>query len=179
MTVTIDIQELKDLQLRPDQYLWLRSVFDTGNPPDLPLMEDLSDLQAKGFIKIVEDKVELREKALTMFTLPDKELEAMFAELLSSYPLKVTTRSGTRVLHAADPMALANRKLFRTYKKILGRNRAKHKEIISLLNIQLDHQRDNLQYLQGLEVWLNQRTWEKWKGIDTEPKDDGRTATVL
>ena len=35
-----------------------------------------------------------------------------------------------------------------------------------LLNVQLRVDRDRLEYLQNLEVWINNHTWEKYANIE-------------
>ena len=35
-----------------------------------------------------------------------------------------------------------------------------------LLNVQLRVERDRLEYMQQLEVWINNHTWEKYINID-------------
>ena len=58
------------------------------------------------------------------------------------------------------------------YIKITG------KELVSKnIDVQLSHQKDSLQYMQMLEVWINSRTWEKWEGFDNMEEQDGTRNT--
>ena len=82
-----------------------------------------------------------------------------------------TSNRGIRVLHAKDPDAKANLKCKLKYKKIVGDKLYKHKSIIKCLNNQLKIERDNLGYLQNLETWINNHTWEKYENIN---ENDGR-----
>ena len=102
----------------------------------------------------------------------------MFAELLATYPIKVGGRGDTRILHAADPRAKANDKAREKYRKFVKNDRQKHERVMQALSTMLVHQRDKLQYLQMLEVWINSNGWEKWENL-TEDKNDGRVDRVL
>ena len=91
----------------------------------------------------------------------------MFTELLNAYPLKVSIKNGGyRILKAADPNARANNKSRDRYKKVVGTKRFLHDKIMKLLQVQLRVNRDNLEYMQQLEVWINNHTWEKYINID-------------
>jgi hypothetical protein len=68
-----------------------------------------------------------------------------------------------------------------TIEDILKKDPLLHNKIIRLLKVQLAHQRENLQYLNALDVWLNQSMWERWEGIDenAEEDNDERNTRVL
>ena len=102
----------------------------------------------------------------------------MFAELIGTYPMKVmTSNRGIRVLHAKDPDAKANLKCKLRYKKIVKDKIYKHKHIMKCLNNQLKLERDNLGYLQNLETWINNHTWEKYENLD-ENETRGNTQRI-
>ena len=90
--------------------------------------------------------------------------------------MKVTTSGrGIRILHAKDPDAKANEKSRKRYKKIVENKPYKHKHIINCLNNQLKIERDNLGFLQNLETWINNYTWEKYENLDeNDTKDTSR-----
>ena len=91
----------------------------------------------------------------------------MFAELISTYPMKVmTTDRGVRVLHAKDPDSKANARCKAKYRKIVGDKLYKHKHIMKCLDTQLTMERNNLAYMQNLETWINNHTWEKYENLD-------------
>ena len=80
--------------------------------------------------------------------------------------MKVSTNRGFRILHAADPDCKSNNKARAKYSRIVGTKKFVHDKIIKLLKVQLKVERDRLEYMQGLEVWLNNHTWEKYINID-------------
>ena len=63
------------------------------------------------------------------------------------------------------------------YRKITGEKLEKHKEIMRLLQVQLAT--DDLEYMQKLDTWLNNHTWEQYIDINLEKKDDGRITRSL
>ena len=52
------------------------------------------------------------------------------------------------------------------YKKIVGDKLYKHKHIMKCLDTQLTIERHNLAYMQNLETWINNHTWEKYENLD-------------
>ena len=92
----------------------------------------------------------------------------MFAELLVAYPMKVQTKQGMRILHANDPNAKANKKAKDRYRRVVGNKRFIHDKILKLLDKQLKIERGRLEYLQNLEVWINNHTWEKYSNIESD-----------
>ena len=60
------------------------------------------------------------------------------------------------------------------FKKVVGNKLHVHNKIIKLLKVQLKMQEDNLGYLQNLETWINNHTWEKYENIN---ENDGRKTT--
>ena len=119
-----------------------------------------------GYIKIGEspDNHVIRQEFIDLFV---SDFDSMFAELISKYPMKVNSSSrGVRVLHAKDPDAMANKKARMRYKKIVDNKVYKHKYIMKCLDKQLAIERNNLEYLQNLETWINNHTWEKYENLD-------------
>ena len=168
MTIEIDLELLKTTNLSADEYIGLYLVFRKGYTylDKLNLNIDWNNLETKGYIKdsVVTDKFK---------QLFYNNFDAMFDELMSIYPSKVESSNGVRVLHAVDPKAKSNLKARNRYKKVVGNKLHVHNRIIKLLKVQLNVQQDNLAYLQNLETWINNHTWEKYENI----KENDRTNT--
>ena len=168
MTIEIDLELLKTTNLSADEYIGLYLVFRKGYTyiDELNLNIDWNNLETKGYIKdsVVTDKFK---------QLFYNNFDAMFDELMSIYPSKVESSNGVRVLHAVDPKAKSNLKARNRYKKVVGNKLHVHNRIIKLLKVQLNVQQDNLAYLQNLETWINNHTWEKYENI----KENDRTNT--
>jgi len=177
MKVDIDFEILKETGMSADDFLYLYILHKENYNylSNLNLKPNLDQLQDAGYIKLGEtpDQHCIRQEFIDLFS---SDFDQMFAELISTYPIKVTTSTrGIRVLHAKDPDAKANLKCKLRYKKIIGDKLYKHKHIMKCLDNQLKIERDNLGYLQNLETWINNHTWEKYENLD---ENDTRKTTT-
>ena len=181
MQVNIDINLLTENQISADDYLALYAIYRKGfkTLAALKLNPNWEDLQEKGFVKIGDEGYEnyiVRQKFIDLFA---SDFDQMFAQLVSVYPMKVRTPSGVRVLHAADPDCKSNSKAKERYRKIVLNRRHVHDRIIKLLHAQLKVDKQRLQYLQNLEVWINNHTWEKYTNIDENAGESERITRRL
>ena len=181
--MNIDIEHIIGLKLSPDEYVFLllhhREKYNDYVSRGIKLRIDLRKLQDVGYIKILEDnKVVVRQKFVDLI---ETDFDRQFAELVATYPMKVGNSGKYRILHASNPDAKANAKSKAKYRSILKKDPLLHNKIIKLLNVQLTQQRESLQYLNALDVWLNQSMWEKWEGIEenTEEDNDERNTRIL
>ena len=168
MQVNIDFEILTQTKMSADDFTYLFIIYRKGfnHLNNLNLKPNLEELERKGYIKIGEtvDTHVIRQEFIDLFV---SNFESMFAELLGTYPMKVNSSSrGIRVLHAKDPDAMANKKAKNRYKKIVDNKLYKHKYIMKCLDKQLAIERNNLEYLQNLETWINNHTWEKYENLD-------------
>ena len=167
MKIELELQLLEDTDMSADDFTALYLVFKGGFDllQRLNLHPDWEKLQQEGYIKLgetIEEHV-ARQDFIDLFT---NNFDSMFAELIGTYPMKVNTTTGIRILHAKDPDVKANEKCKNKYKKIVKTNKHIHKAIMKALDTQLTLERHNLSYLQNLETWLNNHTWEKYQDID-------------
>lgn len=180
MEIKIDVNLLTQEDLSADDFTALYILYRNGHDlvANMNLKPNWIDLQEKGFIKLgASPKTHVvRQKFIDLFT---SNFDKMFNELLIKYPMKVNTTKGIRVLHAKDPSCNANLKAKKKYKKIVGTKLHVHKQIMSCLDNQLKIERDNLGYLQNLETWLNNHTWEKYADIDETNDTDTRITRKL
>ena len=183
MKIDIDFEMLQETQISADDFLYLYIIYRKGfNYLDnLNLRPNLEELQEKSYIKLGEtpDKHVIRQEFIDLFS---NDFDQMFAELVSTYPMKVnSSMGGVRILHAANPDAKSNQKCKNKYRKIVGNKLHKHKHIMKCLNNQLRIERDNLGYLQNLETWINNHTWEKYENLDEDDtnKTQNRTTRQL
>ena len=168
MKIDIDFELLQQTGMSADDFTYLfityRKAFNYLN--NLNLKPNLDKLEKDGYIKIGEtpDNHVIRQEFIDLFI---SDFDSMFAELISTYPMKVNSSSrGVRVLHAKDPDAMANKKAKIRYKKIVDNKLYKHKYIMTCLDKQLKIERNSLEYLQNLETWINNHTWEKYENLD-------------
>ena len=167
MQVQIDVNLLVESGISADDFLALYAIYRKGfkTLDKLKLNPNWDDLQSKGYVKL-GDSVEkhiIRQEFIDLFS---SDFDQMFAELINTYPMKVSTNRGYRILHAADPNCKSNQKAKAKYSRIVGTKKFVHEKIIKLLKVQLRVERGKLEYMQQLEVWLNNHTWEKYINMD-------------
>ena len=172
MNVDIDFEVLEQTGMSADDYLYLYVIHKESYAylNNLNLKPNLEKLQEDGYIKLGEtpDQHFIRQEFIALFS---SNFDQMFAELISTYPMKVmTTDRGVRVLHAKDPDSKANARCKAKYRKIVGDKVYKHKHIMKCLDTQLTMERNNLAYMQNLETWINNHTWEKYENINENDK---------
>lgn len=187
MIIEINTDKLKELDLSADEFVYLtilnrgaiQLLKDTEQPLNLNI--DLERLQTNGWVKLGEEDVMLRDKFVTSTT---GNFVRMWQDLLSRYPLKVTVNGGVRILRAQDGESKANAKAKAKYQKIVQQDIVKHNYIIQCLERELDIRRrgNSLGYMQMLETWLNNHSWEKYSDLsDTNSKstESGRITRQL
>jgi len=172
MKIEIDLELLKEVGLTPNEYIYLHCKHKehpyTVNNIQVPLLIRRKWLDEDGNIG---------PEWLDLFA---SDFNDLFIELLSVYPAIVESPDrGKRILHAKDPDAYTNMKAKNRYRKITGEKVVKHREIMRLLHVQLETDKDSLEYMQKLETWLNNYTWEQYVDINLEKKDDGRITRSL
>lgn len=168
----IDLQYLIDKNITPDFYVLLRLLKEKRyeelrvfNISIISLQDLVNNLVLNGYIidignPIMFDatKLLLTKKSQDLFKTKDN-----FETLFNSYPLKVNNgRGGYRVLRPSvtDSEVYKNCKLkYNLY--IKGRPDLPDK-IYQALLVQLEVERDSLQYLQQFQVWINQKSFEKY-----------------
>jgi hypothetical protein len=179
MQIEIDIQLLADNDISADDYLALYALYRKGYKTlkNLCLSPNWEKLQSKGFIKLgktLEEHV-IRQEFIDLFA---SDFDQMFNSLLLKYPMKVRTSTGIRVLHASDPKAKANKKAKDKYRRVVGNKKFIHDRIMGLLDVQLRIDRERLEYLQNLEVWINNHTWEKYVDIEDNGRENSGQRTT-
>ena len=180
MTIEIDLELLKTTNLSPNEFIGLYLVFRKGYTylDELNLNINWKKLLTKEYVELTEENLVLSEKS-SDYSVTNKfkslfsnNFDLMFSELISVYPNKVSTSTGVRVLHAVDPKAKSNLKAKNRYKRIVSNRLHVHNRIMKLLKVQLKIQEDNLAYLQNLETWINNHTWEKYENLK---ENEGKT----
>ena len=174
MKVEIDFDVLKETKMSPDDFIYLYIIYRKGFNylQQLNLKPNVEQLQSDGYVKLGEtpENHTIRQNFIDLFV---SDFDLMFAELVGTYPMKVNSPGrGIRILHAKDPDAKANDKCRNRYKKIINNKTYKHKHIMRCLNIQLKVERENLGFLQNLETWINNHTWEKYENLDENDTKD-------
>jgi hypothetical protein len=173
MNVELDLNMLQEVGMSPDDFVYLYLIHRDGSSyiPQLNLKPNLDSLQENGYVKLADtpENHVVRHKFLDLFLA---DFDKMFNELALTYPMKVNSDKGVRILHAKDPNAKSNLKAKRSYKRIVDGKPHIHRKIMTCLDKQLKIERNNLGYLQNLETWINNHTWEKYENLDANDTRD-------
>lgn len=174
--VDIDSYSLLTSGLTPDMYLLLYWKYHETQY-ELPELlkvhytgETLKYLEDKAYIKITgSTSFELRDKSIQIFN--PNSYDAMFYELLSTFPMKVPSNNGTyRILRPKDPEANLNKEAKRKYFNVIKAKPSLHKAILKALHNELKvrKQASSLTYMQNFVTWLNQKSWELYMGFEND-----------
>jgi hypothetical protein len=177
MILEIDTEQLKSLGISPDEFVYISMLKSKAIDLNLKLNINLELLQTNGWIKLGEDgEVILRGKSL----VKEDDFDRMWAALLSRFPIKVVCNGSVRMLRAGDSEAKTNLKSKEKYRKIINGNVEKHERIIKCLETELDFRRrgNSIGYMQMLETWVNNHSWEKYSIEETVTKSDGESSVV-
>ena len=179
LEINIDIELLVENGISADDYLSLYCIYRKAfiTLESLTLSPNWESLQNKSFVKLggSPEQHVVRQEFIDLFS---SDFDQMFNELLLVYPMKVTTKSGgVRILHASDPNCRANKRAKDRYRKVVVNKKHVHKKIMKLLAIQLQVDRDKLEFLQNLEVWINNHTWEKYANLEDNGGNDKERIT--
>jgi hypothetical protein len=172
MVIEINLDKLSELSLSPDEFVYL-TLLSRGAVDSLQLKLNINfeELQTNGWVKLGEEgKAILRDKFVSSTV---DNFTRMWHDLLSRYPIKVSSGNGIRLLRAKDPSSKANEKAKQKYQKIVKTDVIKHNFIMQCLERELDIRRraNSLGYMQMLETWLNNHSWEKYSDLsDTTSK---------
>ena len=158
MEIQIDVDLLVEEGISADDFTALYIFYRSGHAlvMKMNLKPNWMELQNKGFVKLGASPLThvVRQKFIDLFT---SDFEKMFNELLLN----------------------SNLKAYKKYKKVVGTKLYTHKKIMRCLDTQLTIERDNLGYLQNLETWLNNHTWEKYTDIDESNDGEERITRKL
>jgi len=171
---TIDLLELRKYGLNINEYLTLLKFQHDAEGKTFPYIPDerfYPRLVEDGFIEIlsselIQDKViytcKLGVEGLKIFSGED-----LFEEFFELFPNSVDTGFGRRAISAKDPNSISGRATHDIWKRITKGKVDLQKKIIAGLKRELENRKANnsLGFLQGIDTWLRQATWEKWEDV--------------
>ena len=167
MTIEIDTDVLKDLDISADDFVYLYLLHAKAHDVIHLLKPDTEALQRKGLIKVGEEPEDNVVRQKFIDTIEDN-FDRMWSDLLSHFPIKVYNKGQVRVLRAADSNARSNQKAKKAYQRVIGKNIGKHKKIVQCLINELEFRKANNQlgYMQMLQTWVNGHSWEKYEDVN-------------
>jgi hypothetical protein len=144
MTIEIDTDVLKDLDISADDFVYLYLLHAKAYDVIHLLKPDTEALQRKGLIKVGEEPEDNVVRQKFIDTIEDN-FDRMWSDLLSHFPIKVYNQGQVRVLRIS-----------------------KHKKIVQCLINELEFRKTNNQigYMQMLQTWVNGHSWEKYEDVN-------------
>jgi hypothetical protein len=173
--ITIPVGKIVENKMSINEYLILYNianglvitgVLDTS-------LESLSRLESKGFIKISNDGVFLRDKASVFFAINDD----LFIKWLREYPTSVQkSHGGNRALSPASADTILGTKLRKKWDLIFKKNILKQELAIRVLKLEvLDKTKSgDLEYMVEAARWLNDGYHEKYAYLLDQEKSENK-----
>lgn len=167
MDISMNVKNILDYNLTINEYLYLRNIYvkEQDKIIDLyKLIDHINEdsLQDRGFIKITDEDIVLRQKTIDLFEPTD-----LFNKFLTIFPIK--TPSG-RYLSPAGTEGIAVSNLKAKWNKRFKNKENLQQKAIEVLEAEIAWRKKsgNLEYIHNAETWLNQADYEKYEYLLTE-----------
>jgi hypothetical protein len=166
--VTLDILEISKLKLNFNEYLTLVKLQHDLDGKSFPFVPD-----DRFFDRLLNDEFIIKKEDGTGFTLGPAGLKVfnpendLFEEFYKTFPHKVPTNTGFRPVSTNDPDGMSARVTHVIWNKVTKGKPYLQEKIINNLKKELTHRQaeGSLGFLQNIDTWLRQATWEKWDDI--------------
>ena len=180
MLIEINTEILKKFGISADDFLYLYLLHAKSYDclGEITIKPDTEALQTKGLLKLGEKTEDhaVRQSFLDMFQVP---FDQMWSELLSHFPLKVNTKGSVRILRAKDANARSNAKAKKSYERYVQGDSQKHNHVVRCLINELNFRKanDSLGFMQMLQTWVNNHTWEQYEDLEDESAESNSRIT--
>lgn len=178
----MDIQLNTDLLIKNNlsvsEFLYIRNLYvdRLSKIDNLSLIIDpfkLDNLELKGFIKITKEGIILRQKSKDLFNHED-----LFDRFLVTFPIKTPLKK--RYLSPAKLEGVAYNTLKNKWNRIFKNDKAKAQKAIEVLEAEIrmrQKSHDGLEFMNAVDVWLNQANYEKYEYLLEEDLDADKDAS--
>lgn len=171
--VILPIDKITKNSLSINEYLILYNISTNNSISGLINFElfDLNSLEKKGFIKLVGNKIHLREKSSLFFEVTDD----LFEVWIKTYPTSVKKRhGGQRALSPASSSTMLGKKLKKKWDSIFGKDTIKQKNAIKVLELEVNDKTKSgdLEFMVEATRWLNEGYHEKYSYLLDEDKGE-------
>tara|TARA_R110002049_G_scaffold25856_2_gene90401 strand:+ start:1022 stop:1573 length:552 start_codon:yes stop_codon:yes gene_type:complete len=169
--ITIPVDNIIKNGLSINEYLIL---YNTSNNNSISGLIDagvnaLVSLESKGFIKLKDGEIYLRNKSSLFFEIDD----SLFLKWLNAYPTTVKRKyGGKRALSPANLDTILGKKLKKKWISVFKKDIESQKKAIKVLELQVkeDTKSGNLEYFVEASRWLNEGYHEKYSYLLDEEK---------
>jgi hypothetical protein len=172
--LTLDLLELGRHKLNLNEYLTLMKFQHDLEHRSFPFVADdrfFPRLILDQFIKEENGIYVLDHAGLRVFG----NEEGYFEEFYQLFPNKVDTGFGWRPISTLDPNSQSGKATRIIWDRITKNKPTLQQSIIRNLKRELAHRKasGSMAYLQGIDTWLRQATWEKWEDIPDKNDNSG------
>lgn len=177
--ITLDLHEIRKFKLNLNEYLTLMRFQHDAEGRFFPFEPD-----ERYFPRLLEDKFitespELKDgkQVYLLGSMGEKVFKGddLFEEFYAVYPHKVNTEFGFRPVSTTDPNSASAKITRGIWDRIVKNKPYLQCRIINNLKRELEYRKNDnsMAYLQGIDTWLRQATWEKWNDIPDKRNSDG------
>jgi len=194
MLIQIETENLIKEKITPNDYIILKLLFENQYstlqklfPVTSTLTDNLKILEYESYLKMTVDELDwtkistqifLRQKTIDLFIVK----KSAFLTWWNMYPTKVGIGNNVRVLKTFDADTNLGRKCKQKFDRITNNDPIKENQLIKGLEIELEIKKksNSMQYMQLVDVWLNQETYQKYIHLIDQPieNDNERTDAV-
>lgn len=162
MDISINIESINNNDLTINEYLYLRNLYveDEDKVDNLfSLIDNINEdsLQDRGFIKITEESIVLRQKTIDIF-----KPQELFYKFLATFPVKTPTG---RYLSPVGTEGLAVKKLKKKWEGLFKNKNNLERKAIEVLEAEIKWRKNSgkMEFMQAMEAWLNGTNYEKYE----------------
>jgi hypothetical protein len=183
MLIQIETENLIKEKITPNDYIILKLLFENQYstlqklfPVTSTLTDNLKILEYESYLKMTVDELDwtkistqifLRQKTIDLFIVK----KSAFLTWWNMYPTKVGIGNNVRVLKTFDADTNLGRKCKQKFDRITNNDPIKENQLIKGLEIELEIKKksNSMQYMQLVDVWLNQETYQKYIHLIDQP----------
>lgn len=162
MDISINIDSINNNDLTINEYLYLRNLYvEEEDKVDnlFSLIDNINEdsLQDRGFVKITEDSIVLRQKTIDIF-----KPQELFYKFLATFPIKTPTG---RYLSPVGTEGLAVKKLKKKWEGLFKNKNNLERKAIEVLEAEIKWRKNSgkMEFMQAMEAWLNGTNYEKYE----------------
>ncbi len=169
--ISLDINYINKLKLNINEYLTLLKIYRLEGKDKIPFIvsdDDIKSLIIKKYL--TEDKnndssLNFTIKATNLFNSTDE----VFIKFYDTFPHKIPDGKGSyRPVSTVDSNSMSAKGTRKLWDKLTNGNTTLQLTIISRLETELKVRKNTstLIYLNNIDTWLRQYTWEKWENYE-------------
>lgn len=174
MLIEIDLKTCKDLQVTPNQLIYIKLLIDS-TPSQIKTFagvcgisqEDVNSLIERGILDPTSSAESIWKNKLTESFLSSLEQVNYFDEFYAAYPKMIIRPDGLK-----DYLRTDITRCRRYYDQIVGKSRIKHENMMKCLiyDVDLKRKTNKMGYMKKMPKWLVSEEWKVYEEIIADNK---------